>query len=614
MENIIERIKRTPVIFDGPMGTMIYGKGVFINTCYDELILTKPELISEIHNEYKQAGADLLETNTFGANRIKLTEFGLADKISEINTLGVQLAKEVAGDDLYVAGAVGPCSNSFNDFKKRAGHEYEAAFEEQCQLLADAGVDLIQLESFSVFQELQLAIKAASKTGKPISACFSVNEEGVSADNLTAVEITKLLKTNEKVDIIGINCGIGPAAAYRILSDIIHISSKPVIVMPNAGLPQGIGGRVIYMTSPEYFMKYAKRFIQLGAKGVGGCCGIRPDHIEKAVKGIKNLSEVKTFKHVKVVQTDHTAQTPEGYVPFEKKSRFAEKLSKGEMVSSIEVLPPKSIDISKTLEKIKKCYDMGVDAVNIPDGPRASARLSNLILSAMIQNEIGIEVIPHYCCRDRNLMGMQGDIMAGYAAGIKNFLCVTGDPPNIGDYPEMTGVFDLDAIGLTQMISNLNYGFDLGGNAIPKPTGVLIGVAANPNAVDIKRELKRFQQKISAGADYAITQPVFDADSLIRFVEEADKNEKKIPIIAGVWPLASYKNAQFMAKEVPGVIVPNEILERMSRCTSKEDNRKVGIEIARETCEKIKPYVQGFQVSAPFGNVTSAFKVLEKIY
>ncbi len=610
MTTILDKIKERPLIFDGAMGTMIYQKGVFINTCYDELCLSRPELIQEIHTEYVEAGADIIETNSYGANSVKLSEFGLGEKVVEINTRAVEIARTSASDGQLVAGAVGPCSQSHQPFEDSLENTYKIAFAEQCEALAKAGADLILLETFHSIKELELAASAAKDQRLPVSASFTVNEEGFTEDNLSIEAMTRSLVLNPNVDIIGINCGTGPAGAYSALERMVHLSSKPIVVMPNAGYPREVGGRTLYLTSPDYFSKYAKRYIQLGARGIGGCCGTTPAHIQKAAEGIKNLSEYRRFADIKVVTAQKGREKPIDIIPMVKKSPFAAKLVMGQMVTSVEVLPPKSIDMTKLIAKVKRCRQAGSDAVNIPDGPRASARINNTVAAVALQRETGIEAIPHFCCRDRNLMAMQGDLMGGFASGINNFLCVTGDPPKIGDYPHMTGVFDVDAIGLVQMVKNLNHGYDLGGNPIDLPTGILIGVAANPSAVDLKRELNRFCKKVDAGAEYAITQPVFDADALIRFVEEVDKCGKRIPIVAGVWPLASFRNAQFMATEVPGVSVPDILLKRMEKCTSKEDARKMGIDLARETCEKIRPYVQGYQVSAPMGNVETALKVL----
>ncbi|MDX9819725.1 MAG: bifunctional homocysteine S-methyltransferase/methylenetetrahydrofolate reductase, partial [Desulfococcus multivorans] len=410
------------------------------------------------------------------------------------------------------------------------------------------------------------------------------------------------------IDIIGINCGMGPSGILQALERMVPLCNKPIVAMPNAGYPQDVGGRTMYLTSPDYFATYASRYIQMGARGIGGCCGTTPEHIARAVAMIRNLGELKKYRTIREVRELPKDVTP---VPMEQKSPFAEKLARGIRVNTVEVVPPRSIDLSGMLERVALCHERNTDAVNIPDGPRASARISNLVAAVRIQERVGIEAIPHFCCRDRNLMAMQGDLMGGYASGLNNFLLITGDPPKIGDYPEMTGVFDVDAIGLVEMARNLNRGYDLAGHPIGAPTGILVGVAANPCAVDLKREVDRFFRKIDAGAEYAITQPVFDPEALFRFLDMVSAHRRTIPVVAGVWPLASYRNALFMATEVPGVVVPREILERMERCASAEESRKTGIGLALELKSKIAPAVQGFQVSAPMGNVETALQVLE---
>jgi methionine synthase / methylenetetrahydrofolate reductase(NADPH) len=607
MEPIHERMRTRPVIFDGAMGTMIYQKGVFINTCYDELSLSNPDLIAGIHGEYRDAGAEVLETNSFGANRVKLAAFGMGEKADAINRAAVAIARGVAGSELYVAGSVGPCMHAYEEFDPSRAGEFQEAFAGQCDALAKAGADLIQLETFTHLAELRLAAQSARRSGLPVSACFTVNEEGVASDGNSIEVIARALCMDGNVDVIGINCGMGPAGALHALERITATCSKPVVVMPNAGYPQDVGGRTMYLTSPDYFATYARRFIQAGARGVGGCCGTTPEHIRAAVAVIKNLGEVKAYRAVKAVAAPAENVT---VTPFAEKSLFAAKLAKGGRVTSVEIVPPRSMDLAAMIAKAQRCRDRGADAINIPDGPRASARINNLIAAVRMQEKTGIEAIPHFCSRDRNLLALQGDLMGGWASGLKNFLFVTGDPPKIGDYPDMTGVFDVDAIGLAQMAVNLNQGHDLAGHPIGAPSAFVIGVAANPCAVDLKREIDRFYKKIDAGAEYAITQPVFDPEALIRFLDTVRSHYRAIPVVAGVWPLASYRNAVFMATEVPGVSVPPSVLERMSRCTTGEDSRKTGIDIALEIKEKILPHVQGFQVSAPGGNVDTALQVL----
>ncbi|MBI5418454.1 MAG: bifunctional homocysteine S-methyltransferase/methylenetetrahydrofolate reductase [Deltaproteobacteria bacterium] len=608
MRPILERMKESPLLFDGAMGTMIYERGIFINTCYDDLCLGNPKLISQIHKEYVEAGADVIETNTFGANRIMLRPYGLADKAEAINRQAVRLAREAAGDSVYVAAAVGPCIRPDQIMPDEHVAEVESAFAEQLAALAAEGVDLVVLETFTNLKELQLAARTARRLRLPVLASFVLNERGETAVGTRAETMIQALSSDESVDIVGINCGTGPAGVFDALQVVLPLTSKPFVVMPNAGLPRDVAGRMIYLTSPEYFTEYAKKFIEMGVRGVGGCCGTTPAHIRMAARAIKALSGVK--KHVKLRPLARQESLVH-VVPPEKKSRLARKLLSGEKVASVEIVPPRSCDLSEMLRKVRACAGAGVDAINIPDGPRASARISPMIAALTILKEVGVEPILHYCCRDRNLIGMQSDLLGGYAAGLANFLIITGDPPKLGDYPDVTGVFDVDAIGLTQVAANLNRGFDIGGNPISPPTGIFIGVGANPCAVDLEREIDRYFRKIEAGAEFAITQPVFDTEALFRFLDRVERHHRRIPVIAGVWPLVSYKNAEFMNNEVPGVVVPREVLDRMARCRTREEGHRVGIDIARKIVAQISPRVCGFQVSAPLGNVETALAVLK---
>lgn len=606
MHRYLDRIRERPLIFDGAMGTMLYQKGVFINASYEELVVTRSDLILDIHREYADAGADVILTNTFGANRMKLREFGLAERTAEINKKAVELARKAG--DVLVAGDMGPCSKKNRGIGSH-GDEVRAAFEEQAAALAAATVDLIFLETFADVKELEIAAHAARSAGVPVHASFTVNEEGTTPLGTEAAAVVRALSANPDVDTIGLNCSVGPAAVFDIVESLLDITEKPFIVKPNAGFPREVGGRMLYMASPEYFTEYAKKFIEIGVRGVGGCCGTTPAHIRDMAKAIKNLSGVK--KHASVAVVSAEAKRAVAVTAPEKKSRFAAKLMRGEKVTSIEILPPKSSNMTAMFEKVRQCHFSGIDAINIPDGPRASSRVSPMVASILIKNTIGIEPIPHYSCRDRNLLGMQSDILGGFAAGLTNYLVITGDPPKSGDYPDVSGVFDVDAIGLTELISNLNHGFDFGGNPIDPPTGIYIGVGANPCSVDLDREIERYFRKIDAGAEYAITQPVFDAASLITFLDRVEKYQRTIPVIAGIWPLASYKNAEFMRNEVPGVVIPDAVMERLQRCATKEESRDTGITIAREIIDAIDSRVHGYQVSAPMGNVDTALRVLE---
>lgn len=606
MTPFLKQIKKQPLVFDGAMGTMLYSKGVFLNRCYDELNITNPEIVAEVHKAYSEAGADVLETNTFGANRIKLTEHGLGDKVVEINKAAARLAREYADDAQYVAGSMGPCLKSGQILKANRREELAEVFNEQASALKKGGVDLIILETFSHSEELILAARCAASTELPVCGCFTLTEEGYTPGGENLETLMQKLNDCDALDVLGLNCGTGPSHTYNWVEKAVTLTDKPIIAMPNAGFPKQKDDRMVYLTNPEYFASYAKKFIELGVSGIGGCCGTTPEHILKASRTVKATSLVKQHVEIKAVDKESIEITP---IPQEQKSRLACLLKQGKMVTSVELTPPRSTDLTNFINKAKICAYHGVDAINIPDGPRASARVSPMIAASIIQKEAGIEAVLHYTCRDRNLLGMQSDILGSVAAGLNNFLVITGDPPKSGDYPEVTGVFDVDSIGLTQVVHNLNYGRDFGGNPITPPTAIFTGVGANPCAVSPELEMDRYRRKIEAGAEYAITQPVFDPDALLTFLDKASAFGS-IPVIAGVWPLVSFKNAEFMRNEVPGVEVPDEVMERMSRCKTREEGIAEGIRIAEDICRIIEPHVQGFQVSAPFGKVELALKVL----
>ncbi len=603
----LSRIKTTPLIFDGAMGTVIYEKGVFLNTCYDELNLTNPDLIKSIHQDYVTAGADVILTNTFGANRIKLEKYGLANKVREINIAGAKLAKSIS-EEVYVLGSIGSNLSSGEILTPENIEQVKDSYREQISALVEAKIDGIIFETFFDTEELLLASSIAKEFDIPVIASMTLTKEMETPKGLSIVTALKKLDKSQSVDILGLNCSIGPHAMLSAVEKVIGSISKPLVVQPNAGHPQKRDGRMIYLSTPEYFTSYCKNYINMGVMGVGGCCGTNPEHIKEMARTIKALTGVKKHVEISKIEVQNTNIT---VTPTIEKSNFAKKLfSKTEKAISIEITPPRSVDLTPMLEKVQKCKDVGVDAINIPDGPRASARISPMVAGVMIEQKIGIEVILHYCCRDRNLIGMQSDILGGYAAGIKNYLVITGDPPKLGNYPQATAVFDVDAVGLTKVIHNLNHGEDIAGNEINPPTSILIGVGANPCAVNLKKEIKHFYNKIDAGAEYVMTQPVFDADTLLRFIDTTSKY-KQIPVIAGIWPLVSLKNALFLKNEVPGVEIPDRIIERMEKANTKEDALKIGIEIAHEIKQKIDSSVQGYQISAPFGKVDLAINIIK---
>lgn len=612
MKDFLSDINNKVLVFDGAMGTSIYSKGVFVNACFDELNLTNPDLIKDIHRGYIDAGADVILTNTFGANSIKLKKYGLANKCADINKAGVKIAKEVAGDDVYVLGSVGSRLKIGSMMTAENKEEIEASYEEQLSALKSAGVDGIIFETYFDIQELLLGAKTAKKLGLPVVASITLRKEMETPNGLEIKKAVKLLDKSEFVDVIGLNCSIGPHAMLSAVKKIIDIISKPLVVQPNAGSPKKLDGRMIYMNTPEYFTSYCKHYVELGVKGVGGCCGTDETHIADMAKAIKAVSSTK--KHFEVVNKSVTEENDIKVTPTSEKSDFAKKLFSKEHATTIEITPPRSVDLTDVIKKVEMCKAAGIDAINIPDGPRASSRISPLVTALMIEKQTGMETILHYCCRDRNLIGMQSDLLGGFAGGLKNYLIITGDPPKLGNYPDATAVFDVDAVGLTTVVNNLNHGVDIAGNIINPPTSILIGVGANPCALDIDKEIKHLENKINAGAEYFITQPVFDIEALFRFIdryEKVTKHNLPIPLVAGIWPLVSYRNAMFLKTEVPGVEVPDSVIERMEKAKTKEDGIKIGLEIAVEMKEKLAETVQGYQVSAPFGKVDLAISVLK---
>ena len=599
-------------IFDGAMGTMLYSKGIYINRSYDELNLVAADLVREVHAEYVRAGADIIETNTFGANVNKLQPYGLEASVREINIKAARIAREAAGNRSLVAGAVGPLGLRIEPYGPTSFAEAQAMFTTQISALLEGGVDLFVLETFSDLSELEQAIKAVKKLcDLPIVAQVTIQMDGNTLFGATAEVFTTQL-TEWGADVIGLNCGVGPAIVLNSIEKMRTFTDRKLSAQPNAGLPRDVGGRQIYMCSPEYMAEYSRRIIQAGATFVGGCCGTTPAHIKMIADAIRQFhprtQQVESPSATKL--SIHELKPPDvKVVPAEERSNWARKIARGEFVTTVEVLPPKGCNPWKTLDAIRLLKDAGVDGVNIPDGPRAQTRMGAMATAVMVQQQIGIEAVLHYCCRDRNLLGMMSDILGAAALGLRNLLLITGDPPKMGPYPDATAVFDIDAIGLTNMVNKLNHGLDIGNNPIGEPTAFSIGVGVNPGAVNMEEELRRFEWKIEAGAEYAITQPVFDTEQLRQFLKRIE--HCRIPIVAGIWPLVSFRNAEFLHNEVPGVRVTPAIMERMSAASaiSKEAGRDEGLKIARESLLEVRDLIQGVQVSAPFGNVKYALEV-----
>ncbi|MDR3751147.1 MAG: bifunctional homocysteine S-methyltransferase/methylenetetrahydrofolate reductase [Terracidiphilus sp.] len=604
-----------PVLADGAMGTVLYARGIFINRCYDELNISDPSLILAVHEEYLQAGAEILETNTFGANRIRLTRHGLGGKVKEINAAGVKLArqavehlKEKQAGEAWVAGSVGPLGVRLEPLGKTGLDEARAAFAEQIGALAEAGADMLIIETMPALNEAREALAAARETAPdlPVLVMVTVDDESNCLDGSSPRQAAALL-TEWGANAIGVNCSSGPTTVLTAIEAMRSATTLPLAAMPNAGMPRAVEGRNIYLCSPEYMASFARKAIAAGAQFVGGCCGTTPNHIRamrSAIRAMDAQSRVQTTGSTPAPN----AETPP--VPLHERSRIGALIAEQKFITLVEVIPPKGIDCMMEIEGAQLLSQLGVHAINVYDSPRASARMSAQSLCIQIQQQTGIETVLHYTCRDRNILSIQSDLLGASSIGLKNILCLTGDPPELGNYPDATAVFDVDSIGLVNMVRQLNNGLDVGGNAIGVSTNFTIGVAANPGAPDIENELRRFAFKVEAGAEYVITQPVFDLRLLESFLERIE--EFRIPVIAGIWPLISLRNAELM-KNDQRVSMPEEIMLRMAQTDTPEAARREGVLIAQEMLEAVRPMVEGVQVSAPFGRYTLAAEVIASV-
>ena len=597
-------------VLDGAMGTMLYQKGVFVNVCFDELAVRQPALVAEVHAAYAAAGAELIETNTFGANPLKLRQHGLAGETESLNSAAVLVARGAVGPGVAVLGAIGPLGVRLEPFGELAVVEAEAAFGRQVDGLLAGGVDGFCLETFSDVEELLAAIRAVrARCDLAIAAEMTIGVDGLTVYGTAPESFGPALEA-AGADIIGINCSIGPQGVLEAIERLAKVVATPLIAQPNAGLPRDVGDRKIYMASPEYFAEYGRRIVEAGARFVGGCCGTTPEHIKALRSFVRSVSVA--MPHAPIVHAGTEAARPTGVapVPVAERSTFGAKLASGAWVTTVEIVPPRGVDPAPMLAQATMLKAAGVDAVNIPDGPRAQSRMGALISGILVERESGLEAIVHYACRDRNLLGMLSDLLGAAAAGLHNLLIITGDPPKMGPYPDATAVFDIDAIGLTNLVARLNHGLDPGGNAIGAPTRFVHGVGLNPAAPDLERELARFAWKAEAGACFAITQPVFDLRQLEQVLPRIAGFG--IPVIAGIWPLVSLRNAEFLANEVPGITVPDEVLARMRRASDrgKEAALAEGVAIARELIAAVRGTVAGVQVAAPLGRVAVAVEVL----
>jgi methionine synthase / methylenetetrahydrofolate reductase(NADPH) len=604
-----------PVLADGAMGTVLYGRGVFINRCYDELNLSDPNLILSIHEEYLQAGAEIVETNTFGANRFRLARHGLAAKVGDINAAGVRLARQAVehlrekqAGEAWVAGSVGPLGVRLEPLGKTGLDEARVAFAEQIRALADSGVDMLILETMPALDEAREALFAALETAPhlPVLVMVTVDDESNCLDGSSPAQAAALL-TEWGAGAIGINCSTGPSTVLTALEAMRGATTLPLAAMPNAGMPRAVEGRNIYLCSPEYMASFARKAIAAGAQFVGGCCGTTPNHI-RAMRSAMRAIDAQTRVTEGGATVALSTETPPA--PLGQRSKIGSLVEQGQFITLVEIVPPRGINCTKEIDGARLLAQLGVHAINVPDSPRASARMSAQSLCIQIQQHTGIETVLHYTCRDRNILSIQSDLLGASSIGLRNILCLTGDPPKLGNYPDATAVFDVDAIGLVNLVRRLNHGLDIGSNSIAASTNFTIGVAANPGVPDIEQELRRFAYKVEAGAEYAITQPVFDLRLLEEFLERIA--EFRIPVIAGVWPLTSLRNAEFMKNDLR-VSMPEEIMLRMAQADTPDAARREGIKIAQEMLEAVRPMVQGVQVSAPFGRYAAAAEVIASV-
>ena len=590
------------------MGTMLYAKGIFLNRSFDELNLSQPDLVAEVHQEYVRAGADVIETNTFGANRIKLGAFGLADRVHAINVQGVRLARHAARERVYVAGAVGPLGIRIEPWGKMGVDEAEEIYREQVAALVDGGVDLFILETFRDLNELGAALAAVrALSAKPLIAQMTTEEDGNSLDG-TPPEIFAPELERRGASVIGVNCSVGPAAMLETVERMAQVTSARLSAQPNAGRPREIEGRNLYLSSPDYMASYARRFIMNGVKLVGGCCGTTPEHIRQIKMAVRALAPGRA-RSATVAAGAPAPVAAVKPVAAAEKSRFANALVRGRFVLAAQIDPPKGFQADSVVEQARQLKIRGVDVVNVPDYPRSGARMSALSVAVIIEQQAGIEALLHYSCRDRNLLGMQSDLLGAYAMGIRNVLLVTGEPVPRGTYPDATTVFDVDSIGLTNVVARLNQGLDIGGKALGAPTGFLIGVAANSSARNVDEEVRRFEYKVEAGAEFALTSPIYDVGALERFLKRVE--HVRIPIIAGLSPFDSLRRAEYMANEVPGVQVPAALVDRMRAAETAGTAADEGLAIAREIAAELRGMVQGLQIEASRRNFEAALSILD---
>ncbi|MBR59373.1 MAG: bifunctional homocysteine S-methyltransferase/methylenetetrahydrofolate reductase [Myxococcales bacterium] len=607
---LLEALDERVLVIDGAMGTKLMDQGVSVGSGLDYANLDAPGVVQAIHRDYLAAGADILETNTFGANRFRLAKHGLTDKVRRINRQGVMLARSVAGNERFVGGAMGPLGKPLAPIGTVSTDEAREAFHEQASALIEAGVDLILLETFSDLSEIKIALEAVRSIDAelPVAGFLSFTDECKTIYGYKPEECARSLMEGG-AQLVGANCSSGPEHLHEVIDRMHRVQDARVLVLPNAGLPAYVDGRYVYLTGPEYFARHAQQFIEQGVRAVGGCCGTNEHHIRsvRAIVGTRAPVAVEDrtkAREISVVESEEPARTDTKQAA--SGGRFIKKIEEGTFVVSVEIDPPKSVDASKMIRGAAMLKQAGVDAINIADSPLARARMSPLALATLIRQEVPIEIILHMSCRDRNVLGLQAELMGAQALGVMNILAVTGDPPSVGDYPDATGVFEVDAIGLIGIMERLNQGVDLSGKPLKFNTEFVIGCASNPTSDDVDREIERFLRKEEAGVHFTMTQPLYELESLERFLE---KTSCGVPVMVGILPLRNGRHAEFLHNEVPGMFIPEDIRARMK--AAGDQGPQEGVQIAREFLEQAKPLVQGTYLMPPFNRFEMAVEVIK---
>jgi len=617
---LLEAIRAGTLVVDGAMGTQLYERGILYGSCFDELNVTRPELVAKVHDDFLRAGAQVIETNTFGANALRLEKYGLAGRVRELNAAGVKVARTAAGAQAYVLGAIGPSGYFFGGAGEMGADDrakVRGVLLEQARALVEAGVDALLVETFRQTPELRVAVEAAVEAAEgriPVIASGSLDENGRMAEGTEPEELARLAR-EWGARIVGVNCADGPMGVLSAVTRMVPVG-LPVIASPNAGQPRRVDERTVYVATPEYFGVYAQRMVRVGVRLVGGCCGTTPEHTRRIAAAVRMagpaLDETRGDDEVARTEASIIPEVFPGALepkPLTERSDLAAKIARGRFVVSVEVNPPVGLDPARAIAAARMLKQAGIDAVNIPDGARAQARMSNLAIAARVQSEVGIDTILHTCGRDRNFLGMIAHLIGAHVLGLRNLVIITGDPPKMGDFPDATAVYDLDSIGTLKLASRLNQGVDPGGKPLGATTSFLLATGAEPAAINYPREIARLRDKKAAGAEIVMTQPVYSPDVLDRFLD--DVAPLKLPVLVGLLPLASYRNAEFLHNEVPGMQVPDAIRERMRKAGSGPAARKEGVAIAREMLEAVRGRVAGAYIMPPFERHELALEVVD---